>query len=332
MFIKTELIKKINETYYRNYQETKMFQVSLDTTSEELNNLIWIVKDLDIEFKYMLSDLWMEMYGTSENYCPISSTVIELYNTLHNISHRVTDTIFSRTKRQTDAFYEVVKLLKVSENSALVGGCVRDSILGHTPKDFDFVSDIDYDALEIMFKKAGFKVQEEGKQFLVMIVSKNGEQFEVANFRTDGMYEDGRRPESVETGNIYDDGKRRDLTVNALYLNLTTMLVIDPNAQGINDILSKTLRFVGKPSERLKEDKLRVWRFYRFLKRLDGFEAHPKSLKAVRTQIQEDNLNMKKLISFHKLAVVEGLIVDEIDTSFTDMERIRLEVERMVGL
>ena len=84
-----------------------------------------------------------------------------------------------------------------------------------------------------------------------------------------------------------------DLTVNALYYNLTTNQVLDPTGQGIIDINNKVLRFVGKPSERLAEDYLRGWRFLRFLKKLEGFEAHPKSLRSVRENW--DNIYIKTI-------------------------------------
>lgn len=111
------------------------------------------------------------------------------------------------------------------------------------------------------------------------------------------------------------------------------MQVQDPNAKGINDITNKVLRFVGKPSERLAEDKLRLWRFYRFITK--GFKPDNKALKAVRTQLIEDNKQIKEVKAIfednevHELLVKKGLITD---INFTDFERIRVEVERMVGV
>jgi tRNA nucleotidyltransferase/poly(A) polymerase len=203
----------------------------------------------------------------------LSSTLSNIFRDLDNASFKFENiaSFFSK---------DVVNVLQHSENSCLVGGCVRDTLIGKTPKDFDFVTDIPYDDLEKLFIDAGFTVKEAGKQFLVLIVSKDGVDYEIANYRKDGTYVDGRRPESVEFGTIYDDAERRDFTVNALYFNLTTFRLIDPTAQGLDDIKSRTLRFVGKPASRLKDDLLRVFRFYRFLDK--GFTPEPRSLSAVR--------------------------------------------------
>ena len=84
-----------------------------------------------------------------------------------------------------------------SDNNYLVGGCVRDSLLGKIPKDFDIVTDVNMDRVETIFKENNWVVDSVGKQFLVMFISKNNEQFEIANFRKDGSYSDGRRPDQV---------------------------------------------------------------------------------------------------------------------------------------
>lgn len=192
-----------------------------------------------------------------------------------------------RALQRSDIAREVASiLLQVSNDSYIVGGAVRDSILGNNPKDWDFATSIPYDTLEIIFEDSGYKVQAEGKQFLVMIVSKDGHQFEIANFRKDGTYSDGRRPDSVDIGTINDDANRRDLTCNALYFNIKTHKLVDPTGFGILDIQDKVLRFVGNPKDRLNEDALRAWRFMRFVKKL-GFKAHPKSARAIKTNFKD---------------------------------------------
>jgi len=176
-------------------------------------------------------------------------------------------------------------LVSASENSYLVGGAVRDLLIGKVPNDYDFCTDADYDKLAVAFRMAGWKVVEAGKQFLVMVVSKNDEQYEIANFRKDGTYTDGRRPESVDVGTIDEDAQRRDFTVNALYYKLNTGEFVDPTDRGMEDIESRTLRFVGKAKERLEEDALRTARFYRFITK--GFTPARKDLKVVRTMFKE---------------------------------------------
>jgi len=191
--------------------------------------------------------------------------------------------------------------------SCLVGGCVRDMLVGKEPKDFDFATDIDLDTLGKVFEEAGWRVDEQGLQFLVMIVSKNGNQYEIANFRKDGTYKDGRRPESVDVGTIEEDAARRDFTINALYIDLSSdePLLLDPTRQGLNDLKDQVLRFVGNPSARIEEDALRIMRFYRFLAQ-HKLTADPRSLRACRQH-------------FGKITQLAS-------------ERIRIEVEKMAKL
>lgn len=172
-----------------------------------------------------------------------------------------------------------------TSNSYLVGGCVRDYMLHVEPKDFDIVTDIKYNQLEKDFTEAGWKVNATGKAFLVLSISKNGRQYEIANFRKDGVYKDGRRPETVEIGTIEEDAARRDFTVNALYFDLNTYETVDPTGKGKSDLEKRILRFIGKPQDRIQEDYLRVFRFYRFLTK--GFKPDPKSLRAVREYFNE---------------------------------------------
>jgi len=190
-----------------------------------------------------------------------------------------------------------------SKESYLVGGCVRDSLTGKVPKDYDFVTDIRYDDLERIFNEAGWGVSKTGQNFLVMNVSKNGVQYEIANFRKDSVTSDGRRPDSVEVGTIDEDAQRRDFTVNAVYYKLDTGEFVDPTGRGLEDIQSRTLRFVGRAEDRIKEDYLRVFRFYRFLKK--GFTAAKKDMRVVRTMFTEAYSN-------------------------TCAERVREELEKMV--
>lgn len=170
-----------------------------------------------------------------------------------------------------------------SKQSYLVGGCVRDFLIGLDPKDYDIVTDIPLGDLQYLF--SGWNIATSGMNFLVMNVSKDGYQFEIANFRKDGSYSDGRRPESVEVGSIFDDANRRDFTINSLYLDPFSESIIDPTGKGLTDLNDRILRFVGNPEERIKEDRLRIIRFYRFLAK--GFDADPRSLRACRKLFRE---------------------------------------------
>lgn len=191
-----------------------------------------------------------------------------------------------------------------SENNYLVGGCVRDSFLGGDIKDYDIVTDVHMDISAPMFEKNGWKVKECGEAFLVLNISKDGEQYEIANFRKDGVYLDGRRPTEVEVGTIQEDAMRRDFTINALYENPITGQILDPTGRGLSDIKNKVLRFIGNPKERIQEDALRVFRFYRFLA-TKNLTPDPASLRSCRGQF---NIAYKK----------------------TTPERVRLELERLI--
>lgn len=163
----------------------------------------------------------------------------------------------------------------------LVGGCVRDMVLGKTPKDFDLVTDCDLDKLKPMLIDNGWAITDAGINFLVTIASKNGEQFEIAVYRKDGTYSDGRHPDSVEIGDINSDAERRDLTINALYFDPFTGEFTDPTKLGMNDIKNRIVRMNGRADDRIKEDKLRIMRVYRFSNQLQ-FNIEKRTLKACR--------------------------------------------------
>jgi len=177
-------------------------------------------------------------------------------------------------------------LNQVSKNNYLVGGCVRDGFLGVESKDYDIVTDVHMDVSTPLFQAAGFSVKECGEAFLVLNISKDGQQFEIANFRKEGVYLDGRRPTEVEVGTIEEDAFRRDFTINALYENPITSEILDPTGQGLSDIKNRLLRFIGNPKDRIQEDYLRVFRFYRFLATKDLMPER-KSMKACRTLFNE---------------------------------------------
>jgi poly(A) polymerase len=187
-------------------------------------------------------------------------------------------------------------------NTYLVGGCVRDMLLGRSPKDYDIVTQANIENLRPIFDENGWASDAVGENFLVYAVSKNHQQFEIANFRKEYGFTDGRRPDHVEIGTLDEDAKRRDFTVNSIYYNPLLDTYVDPNG-GRKDLQNRTLKFVGRPHDRIKEDYLRVFRFFRFLSKLK-FEADPKSLRACREMFNE---------AYQK----------------TNPERVRMEIERM---
>jgi len=140
----------------------------------------------------------------------------------------------------------------------IVGGAVRDAILGVSIKDFDLATDAKPDESLEIAKNAGFSTAEVGKAFGVVIVGGH----EVATFRRD--VGKGRRPDAVDYTDIEGDVKRRDLTINALFYDMDRSEIVDL-VGGIADLKNNRIRTVGKASERFEEDPLRMLRFLRFL-------------------------------------------------------------------
>jgi len=158
----------------------------------------------------------------------------------------------------------------------LAGGAVRDQLLGQDPKDYDLATSATPTQVQELFPKSDAV----GEHFGVIIVKGHGEIIEVATFRTDGSYKDGRRPESVEFASPEDDAQRRDFTINGLFQDPLTGEVID-HVGGRADLEAKVLRAIGDPQKRFEEDALRLMRAVRFAV-VTGFEIEPKTLTAVK--------------------------------------------------
>lgn len=146
-----------------------------------------------------------------------------------------------------------------------VGGCVRDHLLGLTPKDIDIATSATPDQVAALFPDSKFV----GAKFGVTLVKHNGVESEVATFRTDGCYSDSRRPDSVSfTTNVIDDLRRRDFTVNTLLMDANE--VVYDHLFGNIDLLKGIIRAVGDPERRFEEDALRMLRAIRFAAQLGG--------------------------------------------------------------
>jgi tRNA nucleotidyltransferase/poly(A) polymerase len=146
----------------------------------------------------------------------------------------------------------------------LAGGCVRDALLGRLANDLDIATDATPDQIEALFPKT-INV---GKSFGVMRVLEKGEDIEVATFRTDGDYKDGRRPEEVTFSSPEEDALRRDFTMNALFYDLEKKEVLD-FVGGQEDISKQIIRTVGEADKRFNEDHLRLLRAVRFTSQLN---------------------------------------------------------------
>lgn len=161
-----------------------------------------------------------------------------------------------------------------------VGGCVRDLLLGQTPKDFDLCSSATPDQLTQIFSS----VEQVGKSFGVARVVMGKMSIEVAQFRKDSRSTDGRRPLSVESATVQEDAFRRDFTVNALYFDLKSKKILD-FVGGHGDLQRRVLRTVGDPQIRFQEDYLRLLRALRFAAQL-GFSLDPETKRALLQNAQ----------------------------------------------
>lgn len=192
----------------------------------------------------------------------------------------------------------------LSDNNFVVGGAARDLLSGKEPNDWDLVTDIPMEKLVSVFEEGGFEVSQTGVAHLVLNVSLADFIVEISNFRKDKVC-DGRHAE-VEIGSIVDDAHRRDFTINALYINTKTSEVVDPTGQGLDDLKANTLRFVGRPKDRIREDYLRGWRAMRFAQR--GFTLEPRSLRAIREmwkEIYENSTPERVRVELEKMAKVD---------------------------
>jgi len=183
-------------------------------------------------------------------------------------------------------------LSKAGYQAYLVGGCVRDLLLGIKPKDYDITTN----ALPEKVIKLFPKTYPTGLQHGTITVAMENEHFEVTTFRVEGEYKDGRRPEEVFfVSNIKEDLARRDLTLNAMAFNPLSQELIDP-FNGFHDLEIGLIKAVGNPSLRFQEDGLRIMRVARFAARFGyvidqtTFEAMHDNLCTLR-KVSKERIN-----------------------------------------
>ncbi len=180
-----------------------------------------------------------------------------------------------------------LRAIRVLENAGFsayfVGGCVRDSLLGKTPTDWDITTDALPEQVKAAF--CGYTVADTGLKHGTVTVVSDYHHLEITTYRIDGGYSDSRRPDSVSfTTDLHEDLKRRDFTVNAMAYHPERGLTDDWG--GRQDLKEKTLRCVGLPEQRFQEDALRILRGLRFASVL-GFSIEPKTEEAL---LQSGNL------------------------------------------
>lgn len=170
----------------------------------------------------------------------------------------------------------ISRLKHAGYDAYFVGGCVRDSLRGVLPGDYDIVTSALPDQVMALFKRTVAV----GVKFGVIVVIADGHSYDVATFRSDDVYEDGRRPTCVHFSSAREDVFRRDFTINGLLMDPETKQIID-YVDGRADIERKVIRTIGDPAVRFNEDYLRMLRAIRFAANLN-FSMEPQTREAIQ--------------------------------------------------
>ena len=234
------------------------------------------------------------------------------------------------SKGEALSAYKIAQLLKSKGHVAyFAGGCVRDFLRGDAPKDFDIATTASPDEIEASFSKT-IPV---GKQFGVILVLEGGKHFEVATFRKEGAYRDGRHPGEVAFTTPEEDAKRRDFTVNGLFYDPFDKKVID-YVRGEADIHSRLIRAIGDPQTRFEEDKLRVLRAVRFAANLD-YSIEAQTWRWIRQmalqihQVSAERIRDELVKIFTRQGAAKGL---ELLSESGLLKEILPEIEAMKGI
>lgn len=208
----------------------------------------------------------------------------------------------------------ILKRLTDEGHSAfIVGGAVRDKLMGREPKDIDIASSAYPEEVIAIFEK----VVPTGIKFGTVTVMMDGEDFEITTFRKDGNYEDGRRPDSVVyTDSILDDLSRRDFTINSMALDIHGNITDPFNGQ--EDIEKGVIRAVGNAVDRFNEDALRILRAFRFAARYN-FSIEDDTLEAISsTRNGLRNVSAERILT----EIAGILLTDNVDSAFTLMQEL----------
>lgn len=206
-----------------------------------------------------------------------------------------------------DAAQSIIhKLEEQGYEAYIVGGCVRDSILGRVPHDYDICTSATPEEMMKVFSNE--RIIPTGLQHGTLTILIGDESYEVTTFRIDGKYSDNRRPDNVSfTDSLIEDLKRRDFTINAIAYNQTTGF-IDP-FNGIQDIENKTIRCVGNALDRFSEDALRILRLWRFSIQLDFYPTSKTSNAAIMLRDNLRNVSYERI----QMEFVKALQCNKVD-------------------
>ncbi len=195
----------------------------------------------------------------------------------------------------------IIKELRSKGFEALLaGGCVRDMLLGRTAKDYDVATDANPKQIMKLFRRT-LKI---GAKFGVVIILIEEQQVEVATFRSDADYADGRHPSKVQFVSAAEDASRRDFTINGMFYDPLTEKIID-HVDGQGDLKSGLLRTIGPPEKRFSEDYLRMLRAVRFATQLN-FKIEPQTWQAICANANK----ITKISGERQQMELEGLLVD----------------------
>jgi poly(A) polymerase len=172
----------------------------------------------------------------------------------------------------------VAQLQSAGHEAYFAGGCVRDRLLGREAKDYDIATNARPEEVQRLFPRVSDLT---GKSFGVVRIMVGDESYEVATFRQDGPYRDGRHPDSVRFATAQEDAQRRDFTVNGLFYDPVAKRLID-YVGGEADLHAGIIRAIGRPADRFAEDHLRLLRAIRFATRL-MFKIEPGTWEAIRS-------------------------------------------------
>lgn len=202
-----------------------------------------------------------------------------------------------------------------------VGGCVRDALMGRDSDDIDIAVIMPPDQTMLLAEGAGLRAVATGVEHGVVTVIADGAPFEIATLRRD-VATDGRRAVVAFTDRIEDDAERRDFTMNALYADAAGA-VLDPLGKGLPDLAARRIRFIGDARQRLREDYLRILRFFRFHAQFGIVPHDAEGLSACLTErtgleaisAERIGAEMKKLLA----APDPGLSLDGMGPILTDI-------------
>ena len=254
-----------------------------------------------------------------------------LFKYMEELSHKNIVSLFSQHENWPEVRKIILTLNKAGKIAYLAGGCVRDALLNRTPKDFDIATSARPEEILRLFPGSN----KQGKVFgVVAVFCSKGPPVEVATFRKDGPYTDGRHPDYVKFLSEKEDALRRDFTVNALFYNVKTDELID-YVGGTEDLRKKIIRSVGDPEKRFQEDHLRILRAVRFSLKLNFkiesltetalFQMKDTLLKLSRERIYEECLKILKtkecaraLSTFKKLGLLQQFwpLSEKVDWKF----------------